>query len=710
MLLRKSDAELRPDRKDPGLRNSQLSGQPPEPCDPVREQAADAQRARSAYGLIEYRRPQAISACRDVAPLLSVSPEPVRAKPSLLHRDRSEESPAFFLGSLASSSSPPSGKFHASFPAAVPKRLFTEVFPQGQLPSPKKCLPHVPLPISAEKTRRNERQKEIAAAVKPSPASRASSENRAVSLQESLRLLKSKQEEEPGPSQRRPPRELRRVGADSPGRSPQSDLVISFTGDKIVLGSPKPSPQPDEQDSRKTEKKQVSEFKDLGAKRHPAHVEELALEALDLRPRQPAAGRPEELPATRRPRAESGEAGLERSPAGRATSIYEINEHIAREGSRDVLSRLHIHSNTSKSLLIKDLGASADAELSRADASDFNALFGSPGQDLLLRQLGLTCSQDASRSDSAASPGGEPSRAADEQRVRPFERGFAESREKLEEPEPPAGLEPPAQQGSAEGEQLFSSAEEKSEIITSFILENLVIEALSEDFCLPKFVALLGPYGRHLEQRELQRYVDELFGLVAGSPAETADVRRRLNLPIGHSDLQKLLLASPLIPEAEQESIGTFEYEPVLDIRLYIALEERFREQEYVAKGLDNFEMEREHITHKMLFDSLNENLDYRRKGGIAGLPPRFSRRFREPADFGPDECAAVLLAAQQEVLAWARMKNGTLMEREPQLSYYGDAEGLEQAREKAMVALLQEYVRWTHRGAADGQQVARAD
>lgn len=662
---------------------------------------------------------------REVAPLLSSSPEPVKAKPANLPgRNRSEESPAFFVSSVTGGGSPLSSRFDASYPSAVPKRLFVEVFPQGQLPSPKKYLPNVPLPISAEKTRRNERQKELAAA-KQTPASPNSTENRARSLQESLRVLKSKQEEElakisgKGDSQAnpkpKPSRDRHIPVAGSPDQSPQSNQVISFTGEKVVLGSPKPTPQPDPREGRKTEKKQVSEYKDSGLKKpqNGSHVEELELEALDLFPAQAPAGRPEELPATRRPWADPPGNCFERSPQNRAASIYEIHEHIAREGSRDKLTRLHIHSNTSKSLLIKDLGGSADGEFSKGDSSDFKALFGSPNQELPFRQLGLGSSQDASRSDSGASPGGDAGRARDELGVvRPFDRGFADSKEKVSLPEELQQLsksELAARQSSCEPEQLFSTAEEKSEIITSFILENLIIESISEDFCLPKFIAVLGPYGRHLEQQELRRYIEVLFELISGSPAEAADVERRLNLPIGHSDIQKLMLASPLIPEAEQESIGTFEYEPVLDIRLYISLEERFREQEYVARGFDNFEMEREHITHKMVFDSLNENLDYRRKGGISGLPPKFSRRFREPSDFGPPECRALLDGAKQEVLAWARMKNGTLMEREPQLSYYNDLESLEQAREKAMVCLLQEYVSRVDPGPADRLQVEGA-
>jgi len=463
----------------------------------------------------------------------------------------------------------------------------------------------------------------------------------------------------------------------------------------VVLGSPRPVP-PDSHEIRKTEKKLASEFKDAGGKKAPSppHVQELALEALDLCPGLLPRPKPEDPPATRRPRPDACDPRLDRSPQNRAASVYEIHDRLAKETARDPLTRLHIHSNTSKSLLIKDLGASADAELSRADASDFGAFFGSPNQDPVFRQLGFTGSREASNpsNDSPDADTGRP----DELKVLPFDRGFAESRDVLSLPEEAlqqsrselAGLK-----SSAEPEQLFSTVEEKSDIITSFILENLVIEAISEDFCLPKFVAVLGAHGRQLEQRELQRYVDVLFELIASSPAETADICRRLNLPIGHSDLQKLMLASPLIPEADQETIGSFEYEPVLDIRLYIALEERFREEEYVAKGFDNFEMEREHITHKMLFDSLNENLDYRRKGGIAGLLPKFSRKFREPSDFSPTECSAIIAAAKQEVLLWASMKNGTLMEREPQFGYYNDVESLEQVREKAMVSLLQEYV-----------------
>lgn len=249
---------------------------------------------------------------------------------------------------------------------------------------------------------------------------------------------------------------------------------------------------------------------------------------------------------------------------------------------------------------------------------------------------------------------------------------------------------------SNEEDLFLTTPGEKSDIITSFILENLIIEALSEDFCLPKFISILGPFHRAQEEASLSAYLDALFGLIKNNHLE--EVVRRLNKPIGHTDIQRLMLASPVIPESDQESIGSFSYEPILDLKLYISLEESFRETVYREKSLNGFDMEKEHILHKMVFDSINENMDYRRKGGVVGLTPRFFSNCQEDKSLTEEVCSQLLEQAREEVLAWGRYKNGTIMEKEPVFSYYGDTEGLEAVKEKAMTGLIKEYVGFDYR------------
>ena len=130
-----------------------------------------------------------------------------------------------------------------------------------------------------------------------------------------------------------------------------------------------------------------------------------------------------------------------------------------------------------------------------------------------------------------------------------------------------------------------------------------------------------------------------------------------------------------------------------MDIKLYICLEERFRDSDYKTRQLDGFEMERENIIHKMIFDSMNECLDYRRKGGISGVGMKFSKKYRPEVDFDHAMTQNTLQAAKQDIIRWNNMKCGTVMEKEPIFSYNNDSDGLEVLREKLMGGLLKEYL-----------------
>jgi hypothetical protein len=244
-----------------------------------------------------------------------------------------------------------------------------------------------------------------------------------------------------------------------------------------------------------------------------------------------------------------------------------------------------------------------------------------------------------------------------------------------------------------EEEVLFSSTQEKADIITSFILENLIIESISEDFCCPKFIQILGPHLRMLEFTAISSYLKHLYEMVNRDPTQQHSILNKLNKKVGHTDIQRLLLSSPLLTEKDLESLGGFEYEPVLDIKLYIQLEEQFRETEYTEKHYDNFEMEKEHILHKMIFDSLNENLDYKRRFGVNSSAPDFFVQNKEVEEIKAEKCATILEEARKEVLQWSMLKNGTLIEKEPQISYNSDLKNLEVMRETGIQSLLKDYV-----------------
>lgn len=49
------------------------------------------------------------------------------------------------------------------------------------------------------------------------------------------------------------------------------------------------------------------------------------------------------------------------------------------------------------------------------------------------------------------------------------------------------------------------------------------------------------------------------------------------------------------------------------------------RVSSYREMNMDALEMEQKHIFHKMIFDSLNETLDYKRVYGLSGRPMAFS-------------------------------------------------------------------------------------
>lgn len=252
----------------------------------------------------------------------------------------------------------------------------------------------------------------------------------------------------------------------------------------------------------------------------------------------------------------------------------------------------------------------------------------------------------------------------------------------------------PPQVNEQEGDSiLFATIDEKTDIITSFILENLIVEAISEDHCLQKFIAILGPHGRFVEESKMTKYYDCLLHMIQTDKLEQANITKRLNTPIGQSTQQRLILASPLISESDQEKLATFIYEPVLDIKLYIKVEERLRDTDYEVRGLDQLEMEKEHIIHKMLFDAINEDLDYRRIYGITGLPLTFSMNFKEANKIDSKEMWSILNKSRDQCLGWAKTKAGTLLENEPFFNHMNETEEIDKMRDKSMTRLVEAYV-----------------
>lgn len=245
----------------------------------------------------------------------------------------------------------------------------------------------------------------------------------------------------------------------------------------------------------------------------------------------------------------------------------------------------------------------------------------------------------------------------------------------------------------AEESIVFSSVGEKADIITSFILENLLVEAVAEDHCINKFIEVLGPFLLHLESSRLENYFSKLMEKVLGDGAETQAVLKKLNTPIGPSDLQRLMMSSPNLSETDQESLSSFLYEPVLDVKLYVNVEESLRESEYKLRELDQVQMERQHIVHKMIFDALNEVLDYKRLYGISGKPMPFESGFKVQNLYQVSDLRRIFSSAFDKLRGWEKIKAGRLLEKDPKTKH-NEPEELEKIREKALEQIVSEYVR----------------
>ena len=253
----------------------------------------------------------------------------------------------------------------------------------------------------------------------------------------------------------------------------------------------------------------------------------------------------------------------------------------------------------------------------------------------------------------------------------------------------------PAQGQNASGAEesiVFSSVGEKADIITSFILENLLVEAVAEDHCINKFIDILGPTLLHLESSRFENYLSRLMDRVLGDEIETVTVLKRLNTPIGPSDIQRLMMSSPNLSEADQESLSSFLYEPVLDVKLYVSVEESLRETEYKVRELDQVQMERQHIVHKMIFDALNEVLDYKRLYGISGKPMPFETGFKTQTPYKAADLRRIFNSAFSKLRSWEKIKAGRLLEKDPKTKH-NEPEELEKIREKALEEIVTEYV-----------------
>lgn len=235
----------------------------------------------------------------------------------------------------------------------------------------------------------------------------------------------------------------------------------------------------------------------------------------------------------------------------------------------------------------------------------------------------------------------------------------------------------------------------KEKILEEFV-EDVVYDLLTETFEEKSFIPLIKSHFKILaydDQKAIRSYLNKLFAMINKNPEFQLKIFQKLNIPIGPNNEQRLLINSSWIPDEELDSIGSFYYEPVLDIDLYILLEETLRDSEYKEKKLDLIEMERFHILHKLIFDSLNENLDHQRLYGLKGTPLLFLPSAKIESKIEPAQCAKVLEGGKAEILRWAGYRNGVLPEKEPNLSGIEEFDAIDMMREDTMIKELNEYV-----------------
>lgn len=178
-------------------------------------------------------------------------------------------------------------------------------------------------------------------------------------------------------------------------------------------------------------------------------------------------------------------------------------------------------------------------------------------------------------------------------------------------------------------------------------------------------------------------------------------IKQRLNTPIGPNNIQKVKLCSPPLmnfsphtTDGEDDAIEIFGYEPVLGIDLYIQLEDIMKQTLYVKEGLSDDNIERRHILHKLVYDCLNEALDYKRVWGLEGQPFSFTTNYKPPLQIEMANCAEILEETRNKVLMDASMRAGIIQENEPGLENLENIDGLEVLREEVLNNLLSEYVK----------------
>lgn len=196
-------------------------------------------------------------------------------------------------------------------------------------------------------------------------------------------------------------------------------------------------------------------------------------------------------------------------------------------------------------------------------------------------------------------------------------------------------------------------------------------------------------------------YLKCLFTAINEQPHVQRKIHKSMNSPIGPNNLQKIKLCSPPLQpifskhsnQLDDSSEDAFEYSPILSIELYIQMEEIMKQSVYLDEQLSKEEIERRHILHKLIYDCLNESLDYKRVHGLEGLPFEFLTSNPKNPYISTSNCAHILENVRQEILDYSSYRAGILPEKEPGLVQMEGVDAIEVLREEIFKKILNDFV-----------------
>ena len=124
-------------------------------------------------------------------------------------------------------------------------------------------------------------------------------------------------------------------------------------------------------------------------------------------------------------------------------------------------------------------------------------------------------------------------------------------------------------------------------------------------------------------------------------------------------------------------------------------MEDILKQSVYLDEGLLPEDLERRHLLHKLVYDCLNQLLDYKRVYGIDGVPLRFTPRFKPKGVISHQNCSLFLEEAKQKVVEYCSYRAGILPEKEPGLVSLEGVDAIEVIREELFKRILTDFVSW---------------